>query len=692
MQPDGSTIHTTTDYSYDALDRLTEETVATDDPASPASTTDYTLHLVGNRMKEIQTQSGHSTETDSSYNDRDELTQQTVLRDGVQASQTTFGYDDNGSLTNQSSDNGDSTAYWYGARGRLSGATLIQGGITTETVYEYTAEGVRASEVVNGTSTRYVIDAFGPSGYSQVVEEWSDGSTGAPILLASFVFGSRLTPISQTKVTHDSNDQVTGTQTGLFLTDGHSGVRQVIDAATGAVILANRYDAFGTTISTAGTFATPIGYQGQWFDPVLGQYVMRARLYDPTSGRFTAMDPFSGNYTDPLQLMRYGYAGGNPVANSDPNGTDFLASVMIAVGNFAGRMAQVAGAVAPVLAKVSILALKFGLASAAIGMISHALGFHDFGNRAFEVAGFAFAVAFGAALLWSLAVAVEAIASATAFAAYSYNLNLINCFPPETVVGTETGLRPINQIHAGERVWSYDFLNGVWRLCRVTCRHDANYSGILVTILVDGGHVTATAFHPFWVMEGDNLMCRPTPRHLSAEEDRNGALPGRWVNSHDLQEGDVILLKDCGPVTVRQVLQRQEMTSVCNLTIEELHTFAVGEMQVLVHNTSGSLPAPIRTTSAGPVFKNFNDAQANAMSWLRDRGFDPTKAQPNISKFTGEVNGLKMDGNIGFRIEFDARNGAHINVFAGKEKGPHFMVDKVDEAGLIAILRQLFGG
>src|SRR6185312_11594660 len=158
VQPDGSTIHTTTDYSYDALDRLTEETVATDDPASPASTTDYTLHLVGNRMKEIQTQSGHSTETDSSYNDRDELTQQTVLRDGVQASQTTFGYDDNGSLTNQSSDNGDSTAYWYGARGRLSGATLIQGGITTETVYEYTAEGVRASEVVNGTSTRYVID------------------------------------------------------------------------------------------------------------------------------------------------------------------------------------------------------------------------------------------------------------------------------------------------------------------------------------------------------------------------------------------------------------------------------------------------------------------------------------------------------------------------------------------------------
>lgn len=29
------------------------------------------------------------------------------------------------------------------------------------------------------------------------------------------------------------------------------------------------------------------------------------------------------------------------------------------------------------------------------------------------------------------------------------------------------------------------------------------------------------------------------------------------------------------------------------------------------------------------------------------------------------------DGKVGFRIEYDPRNGAHINVWAGK-KGPHF--------------------
>lgn len=146
----------------------------------------------------------------------------------------------------------------------------------------------------------------------------------------------------------------------------------------------------------------------------------------------------------------------------------------------------------------------------------------------------------------------------------------------------------MSQIGAGERVWGYDFLNGVWRLCRVECRHDANYDGPLATLYADVGKVTATAFHPFWVIQGDDLANRPTPRQVGDDEDQGGSLPGRWVNSHDLREGDIIVLKGRGPVTLRRVVQRHEQTPVCNLTVEELHTFAVGEMQVLVHNASGT--------------------------------------------------------------------------------------------------------
>jgi hypothetical protein len=35
--------------------------------------------------------------------------------------------------------------------------------------------------------------------------------------------------------------------------------------------------------------------------------------------------------------------------------------------------------------------------------------------------------------------------------------NLPKCFPPHTLVQTETGPRPMAQIERGEHVWSFDF-------------------------------------------------------------------------------------------------------------------------------------------------------------------------------------------------------------------------------------------
>jgi hypothetical protein len=165
----------------------------------------------------------------------------------------------------------------------------------------------------------------------------------------------------------------------------------------------------------------------------------------------------------------------------------------------------------------------------------------------------------------------------------------INCFPPETLVATETGLRRIGEIEPGERVWGFDFQRGEWRLCAVEARHDAFFTGPLVTLESDAGEVTATALHPFWVVAGPDLENRPAPRHIDADADRGGSLAGRWVNSDDLREGNVLFLRGAGLVTLRRVRQQQEwMTPVCNLTVQGLHTFAVGELQALVHNISGT--------------------------------------------------------------------------------------------------------
>lgn len=155
-------------------------------------------------------------------------------------------------------------------------------------------------------------------------------------------------------------------------------------------------------------------------------------------------------------------------------------------------------------------------------------------------------------------------------------------------MGTADGLRAIGEVEPGDRVWAYNFRDGTWRLCMVECRHDAEYDGLLVTLDLGKGEVTATAYHPFWVVSGEYLEARPIPRHVAVDEDLGGMLAGRWVNSHDVRTGDVVFLRGCGPVEVVRAYHRPARTPVCNLTVEELHSFAVGEVQALVHNTSGT--------------------------------------------------------------------------------------------------------
>lgn len=61
-------------------------------------------------------------------------------------------------------------------------------------------------------------------------------------------------------------------------------------------------------------------YRGEQFDPDLGLYYLRARYYNPLTGRFMNRDPEDGLLTDPKSLHRYVYAGGDPVNLADPTG------------------------------------------------------------------------------------------------------------------------------------------------------------------------------------------------------------------------------------------------------------------------------------------------------------------------------------------------------------------------------------
>jgi hypothetical protein len=66
-----------------------------------------------------------------------------------------------------------------------------------------------------------------------------------------------------------------------------------------------------------------------------------------------------------------------------------------------------------------------------------------------------------------------------------------------------------------------------------------------------------------------------------------------------------------------------------------------------------------------------------ALKWLLKNDFRAEK--PTQGKFgprKGEPIGMQTaDGKTGYRVEHDERNGAHINVWSGKQKGPHYLFD-----------------
>ena len=200
------------------------------------------------------------------------------------------------------------------------------GGHSTRTTaaYTYNAMGDRVRAVV-GTSVdgaaasvedqRFLVDDLSPTGQPEVLEERSNGS-----LIASYILGERVIA------------QSAGGGKSLLLADGQGSTRIVTDLS-GRITQRLDYDAWGRPLNFApGQAGTNLLYDGQWLDPGLQQYYLRARFYDPSTGRFTTRDPFAGDPTNPATLARYPFAGNDPASNADPSGRNFFNSFIKPLG------------------------------------------------------------------------------------------------------------------------------------------------------------------------------------------------------------------------------------------------------------------------------------------------------------------------------------------------------------------------
>lgn len=97
-----------------------------------------------------------------------------------------------------------------------------------------------------------------------------------------------------------------------------------LTSSTGATQWTYEYHPFGaartTTQNASKAPANLIQFAAQYLDPT-GLYHMRARQYDPSTGRFTANDPAVPLPIDPF-VSSYVYAKDNPNLFVDPTGRD----------------------------------------------------------------------------------------------------------------------------------------------------------------------------------------------------------------------------------------------------------------------------------------------------------------------------------------------------------------------------------
>lgn len=290
-------------YSYDELNRLTQEVVGT-------NTTSYQYDAMGNRtlMSQVKGTAPRTTTTNYSYtyNAADELISQTVRAQGNTTPVTyNYTYDANGSLTNQVGNNNTIT-YTYDTRNRLTQWQQNQtGSSTTNTAnYSYDGAGNRVSQTYNGTTTSYLQDATDGGGSSVVAEVGSGGK------VSSFLYSPGSTqPLFQTDGTN---------QDSWYQLDSIGSVRTLTDDS-GNVRNSYSYTSFGSILSQSGSATNDHTYTGEQSDPS-GLTYDRARYYDPSVGRFISRDSFAGVATSPSTLNRYVYANNDPSLYSDPSG------------------------------------------------------------------------------------------------------------------------------------------------------------------------------------------------------------------------------------------------------------------------------------------------------------------------------------------------------------------------------------
>ena len=127
-----------------------------------------------------------------------------------------------------------------------------------------------------------------------------------------------------------------------------------------AVVVSYTYDAFGNITEQIGTSENAFLYCGEYFDAETETYYLRARYYDPTSGRFTQQDAWAFmDPSDPLSLNLYTYCFSNPINLTDASGNwpQWLKDIGNGIKDgFVDTFSEIANAIAHPIQTIELIA------------------------------------------------------------------------------------------------------------------------------------------------------------------------------------------------------------------------------------------------------------------------------------------------------------------------------------------------
>jgi hypothetical protein len=141
---------------------------------------------------------------------------------------------------------------------------------------------------------------------------------------------------------------------------------------------------------------------------------------------------------------------------------------------------------------------------------------------------------------------------------------LCNCFTAGTMVETDEGEIPIEEIKVGDKVLAKDDVTGEVAYKEVEILIERTVDEVY-NLTFGNEIISTTEEHPFWIIGKG------------------------WTKARELQIGDLLTTSDGQEIAIANIEVQKKRTKVHNLKVKDFHTFYVSNLKVWTHNCTPAI-------------------------------------------------------------------------------------------------------